>query len=409
MTPWETCAERAERGAIAPLVALLLIPLLGMLALTVDVGFAYGQRRLSQNVADNAALNGAVVVGKRLQAPSETWVKDGDVIAAITAVTSRSSGGYVFGAGLTAEYVRYETNGSLTKVGDVGIGSLCQSDGTSGCIPSTATGVRVLTRITFDTFFAPVLSRTSLSTGARATALNATVTSIRVAPYALWTGERGVGQLQGGGAAPNYLCVDGSGQPQLLTIGGSTVDAPAGSYRSPSGKAYDYSCTGGTSNPITPGTVFTIRSAPNFETPNVSVGNTNWQVGASNFKGFLRIDDPNGLVGAGDYLSDGGIAGGAEDAAMNIISECYRLNCTLVMPVVSYGVADQANGQPALLVTGFASVTVRSVNTQDPTTAQSSYEWRARVENSPIVCCPVDYTYQVTPGSSQLLYTRLYE
>jgi Flp pilus assembly protein TadG len=408
------------------MVALLLVPLLGMLALTVDIGYAYGQRRLSQNVADDAALNAALVVGKRLQAATETWVKDGDVTAAINTVTSRSSGGYAFGSGLTAEYVKYETNGSLTKVGDVGTGVLCTSDGTTGCIPATATGVRVLTTVTFNTFFAPVLSHTTLSTGARATALNATVTRMNInapglAPYALWTGENGADgdgdgvlrQMQNGSTPPDYLCRDGGGQPRLLTIAGSSVDAPAGSFRSASGKAYDYSCTGGTSNAIAPGTLFTIRSAPNFETPSVSTANPNWQVGSSNFKGFIRIDDPDGFVGAGDYVSDGGIAGGAEDAGMDVISDCYATYCTLVMPIVSYGVADSSSGHPALLVTGFASVRVSSltttINSQDPTTAPSSYEWKARVENSPVTCCPVEYSYVVTPGSSALLYTRLYE
>jgi hypothetical protein len=192
-------------------------------------------------------------------------------------------------------------------------------------------------------------------------------------------------------------------------VNGNTVNAPAGSYRSASGKAYDYSCRAGTGTAIAAGTLFTIRAAPNYETPNVSSGNPNWQVGSSNFKGFIRIDDPNGFVGAGDYVSDGGIAGGSEDSGMAIIQNCYVSNCTLIMPIVSYGIADSSSGHPELLVTGFVSVKVGPpINTQDPTTAPTSYEWKAAVVNAPVTCCPVLTTPEVVPGSAALLASRLY-
>jgi hypothetical protein len=409
--------EWAERGAIAPMAALLLIPMLSMLALTVDIGYAFGQRRLAQNVADSAALNATLVVGKRLQAATDTWVKDGDVIQAISSVASRSSGGFTYGPGLAGEYVKWETGGIITKVGDVGVGVTCASDLSPGCIPDDATGVRVVAQTTFNTFFGQVLNRLTLSTSARATALNETVVKMSdIAPYALWTGEDGadgdgdgVDRQLNGGTPPDFLCRDSNDDPIELRINGNTVNAPAGSYRSPSGKAYDYSCQAGTGSAIAAGTIFPIRAAPNYETPNVSTGNPNWQVGSSNFKGFIRVDDPLGFVGAGDYVSDGGIAGGNEDAGMAIIHNCYVKNCTLIMPIVSYAIADASSGHPQLLVAGFVSVKVSGpVNSEDPTTAPTSYIWKAAVVNAPVTCCPVVSTPEVTPGSSALLVSRLY-
>lgn len=48
-----------RRGAIAPLAALLLIPLVGMLAFSIDMGYAVSVRFELQNIADAAALAGA--------------------------------------------------------------------------------------------------------------------------------------------------------------------------------------------------------------------------------------------------------------------------------------------------------------------------------------------------------------
>ncbi len=49
----------ARRGQIIPLVALLLVPLLGAAALAVDVGYLRYQQRIAQTAADSAAIAGA--------------------------------------------------------------------------------------------------------------------------------------------------------------------------------------------------------------------------------------------------------------------------------------------------------------------------------------------------------------
>jgi len=52
-------ATGRRRGGIAPLTAILLIPLTGMVAFAVDLGYAKAVRSDLQNVADAAALAGA--------------------------------------------------------------------------------------------------------------------------------------------------------------------------------------------------------------------------------------------------------------------------------------------------------------------------------------------------------------
>src|SRR5437867_5669258 len=53
---------RSRRGAILPLVAIVLVGLMGLLALAVDGGSIQRQRRLAQNAADAAAQAGAMEI-----------------------------------------------------------------------------------------------------------------------------------------------------------------------------------------------------------------------------------------------------------------------------------------------------------------------------------------------------------
>src|SRR5271167_2746577 len=51
--------EKRRRGATVPLFAILLVPLLGMLAFSIDIGFITFVRTDLQTAADAAALAGA--------------------------------------------------------------------------------------------------------------------------------------------------------------------------------------------------------------------------------------------------------------------------------------------------------------------------------------------------------------
>jgi hypothetical protein len=57
---------RPERGQILPLFAFTLVALLLGVAVVVDGGYAYAQRRHTQNAADFAAMAGTRIVGQKL-------------------------------------------------------------------------------------------------------------------------------------------------------------------------------------------------------------------------------------------------------------------------------------------------------------------------------------------------------
>src|SRR5690242_10851281 len=92
-----------ERGVIAMVTALVMMALIGMLALSVDLGYAYGQRRMAQNVADSGAVAAAHVIAAHLKAGSQSVFTDADVLAAIRDVARATSGS--FATNISATYV----------------------------------------------------------------------------------------------------------------------------------------------------------------------------------------------------------------------------------------------------------------------------------------------------------------
>jgi hypothetical protein len=123
--------RRAARAQALPLLALLLVPLLGFAALGTDAAYLYAQRRLTQNAADAAALAGA----RELLARAAT---DSQVVLAATTYAA--------------------ANGFPPPV---------PSDSISIIRPDT---VRVRLERSVSLFFLPVLGTDSLRIAARATA-----------------------------------------------------------------------------------------------------------------------------------------------------------------------------------------------------------------------------------------------
>src|SRR5688572_17177565 len=64
-------AHRGERGQVLVMGALMMTALLGFLALVLDVGNAYAQRRFMQNAADAASIAGARYMAINRAAPSD--------------------------------------------------------------------------------------------------------------------------------------------------------------------------------------------------------------------------------------------------------------------------------------------------------------------------------------------------
>jgi Flp pilus assembly protein TadG len=57
-----TIRPREDRGAVAPLVAVMLLGMLAMAALVIDGGLLFAERRDLQGLADGAARAGAMAV-----------------------------------------------------------------------------------------------------------------------------------------------------------------------------------------------------------------------------------------------------------------------------------------------------------------------------------------------------------
>jgi Flp pilus assembly protein TadG len=57
---------RGERGAVAPLVAMMLLGLLALAALVIDGGLLFAERRDLQGLADGAARAGAMAVDENV-------------------------------------------------------------------------------------------------------------------------------------------------------------------------------------------------------------------------------------------------------------------------------------------------------------------------------------------------------
>lgn len=169
-------------GQVAPLTALMLIPLLGMIAFSADVGYLVVTRTQLQNPADAAAIAGA----QQLMNPSIEYVTPGNsgrqatilssaitsAIATAKAVAERNYAGGVSIVLLDADVdVGYTApNGTYTS--------------TSGTLPAGAfpNTVKVTARrdttqnAEVNTFFGKLFGKGSVPMEARAAATNYTVT-----------------------------------------------------------------------------------------------------------------------------------------------------------------------------------------------------------------------------------------
>jgi len=143
------------RGQALVLIALAFAALLALLALAIDGGNAYAQRRRAQNAADAAALAGTRRLWEiRRQGGSET-----DLLIAMREAIDAHGVFNVDGAPNAFEAFYVDENGQV--LGPVG----------SGSIPPAARGVQVTVINRFDAFFAGVFGFDPMEVRAMATAL----------------------------------------------------------------------------------------------------------------------------------------------------------------------------------------------------------------------------------------------
>ncbi len=168
-------------GQVAPLVAMLIVPLMGMLAYSGDIGYLVVVRTQLQNAADAAALAGA----QQLQNPSIQYVTPGNTGQKATILSNA-----IASAIRTAQSVGAQTYAGGVSItipnADVTVGYTAP-DGTFygiGALPTDAfpNTVKVTAKRTsaqnaeVDTFFGKVLGKSSVPMEAKAAAVNYTVT-----------------------------------------------------------------------------------------------------------------------------------------------------------------------------------------------------------------------------------------
>jgi hypothetical protein len=129
----------SQRGQIVPMFALALVTLVLAAGVVVDGGYAYAQRRLTQNAADFAAMAATRIIGQKLT---------GRPVGAGTAANLQGAIAEVLDANgaelVSARYVDEE-------------GDLLANAMTSGSIPSRAFGVVVEARSSWRPFLLGVV------------------------------------------------------------------------------------------------------------------------------------------------------------------------------------------------------------------------------------------------------------
>lgn len=133
-----------ERGQALPLVVLFLLVLMGVVAMVLDGGYAFAQKRRMQNAADAGALAGALVIAK-----GET--RDAAVRQAVGQYAQQNGA-------ITTTMIYIDANGATLP------------NPANGFIPSDMAALRVTTQRPFPTFFARVLGLGTMTAGAQASA-----------------------------------------------------------------------------------------------------------------------------------------------------------------------------------------------------------------------------------------------
>ena len=132
-----TAPDRASRGQILIMFALMLTALLGAVGLSIDLGMSFSQRRTMQSAADAGALAGTRVVSKAMPSnPVSAWSEVQSVVnsnkMAVGTITS-----------ITCNYVERW--------------GLQLSRRALPTVPSTATGVEVTVTENHPTYFIRVV------------------------------------------------------------------------------------------------------------------------------------------------------------------------------------------------------------------------------------------------------------
>ncbi len=176
-------------GQSLVLFALLSVVLIGFIALGIDLGMAYSQRRFMQNAVDAAALAATNQLANNLQGTSDgSWtflVKDQNIRDTVKRYIDANSG-------ITPPGASYGAAGSCSsgpfciEYLNVNKSLLDKSPTSNGQVPSGTAIVRVSVKRTYSTFLATVLGRNKMSVGATAAARIFPVSKPQYPPTGVW-------------------------------------------------------------------------------------------------------------------------------------------------------------------------------------------------------------------------------
>jgi len=198
--------RRKRSGQAMLLIAGALVALIALVALAVDGGNAYAQRRIAQNAADGASIAGATKMqafylqnlytdaqGNKKVYPMST-IQNQQVAKAIVDSLQASGVGYDAAHGYTAKYL--DANGQVYSLAPIvgGTQSVPFASGDADGSPGVQ-GVAVETVATADTYFARIIGQNHVSAEAKSGAfmvsasalVNAnTTTDLSSTPGRLW-------------------------------------------------------------------------------------------------------------------------------------------------------------------------------------------------------------------------------
>ncbi|MBI3732128.1 MAG: hypothetical protein HY259_01555, partial [Chloroflexi bacterium] len=147
-----------RRGQTLVLVGLMLVGMLGVVALAIDGGNLYVERRRAQNAADAAALEGTFQLMLCASACSEAAVR--------TALnTLAEDNGLPDTTPPAHDAVNNNLSGTYLNINGVTLGAMG-----GGSVPAGATGLVLTTTHSFTTYFAGLLGFPTLSVGSSAVA-----------------------------------------------------------------------------------------------------------------------------------------------------------------------------------------------------------------------------------------------
>ena len=166
-----TTGPSRDRGAVLPLFALMLVVLLAFVALAVDVGQLYAERRQDQAAVDSGALSGAY------QAVLSTTRTDQAIFDEVTKISYDSLDPDTRPATLTAWRALWpactDSVGAASPIYGGNNQRINPSLGRIDCIRKSSNGTRIRVKLptrTLNTFFARVLGVNTVSSTAVAEA-----------------------------------------------------------------------------------------------------------------------------------------------------------------------------------------------------------------------------------------------